>query len=125
MAEVRTLAIDLAKDVFQLAGENDRFEIVFEARLKSRQAFRDFLYTLKAPLVVLMGTGPGAQAWARELRGRGIDVRVLSAQRVEEHRSGAKNDRNDCLAILRAGRDWSIHPVPVKSVECLAIQASH
>ncbi len=125
MSEVRTLAIDLAKNVFQVAGEDDRFEVVFEERFKSRQGFRNFLYSLKAPLVVLMETGPGAQAWARELRSRGIDARVLPAQRVEEHRSGAKNDRKDCLAILRAGRDASIHPVPVKSAELLAMQAIH
>lgn len=125
MARVRTLAIDLAKNVFQVAGQDERLEIVFEERFKSRQSFRDFLYTLKAPLVVLMETGPGAQAWARELRSRGIDARVLPAQRVEEHRSGAKNDRKDCLAILRAGGDVSIHPVPVKSAELLAMQAIH
>jgi transposase len=125
MAGVRTLAIDLAKTVFQIAGENDRFEVVYEARLTSRKAFYDFLRTLLAPLVVLMETGPGAQAWARLLRERGIDARILPAQRVQEHRSGAKNDRKDCLAILRAGRDASIHPVPVKSPEVLAMQAIH
>lgn len=125
IAGVRTLAIDLAKNVFQVAGENERFEVIFEARLASRQAFYDFLLTLLAPLVVLMETGPGAQAWARFMRTRGIDARILPAQRVQEHRSGAKNDRKDCLAILRAGRDASIHAVPVKSQEVLAMQAIH
>jgi len=125
MATVRTLAIDLAKNVFQVAGENDRSEVVFEARLTSRKAFYEFLRTLVAPLMVLMETGPGAQAWARLLRERGIDARILPAQRVQEHRSGAKNDRKDCWAILRAGRDTSIHAVPVKSPEVLAMQAMH
>ena len=125
MATVRTLAIDLAKNVFQIAGENDRFEVVHEARLTSRQAFYNLLLSLVSPLVVLMETGPGAQAWARLLQARGIDVRILPAQRVQEHRCGAKNDRKDCLAILRAGRDRSIHPVPVKSPEILAMQAIH
>ncbi len=60
MAGVQTLAIDLAETVFQLAGENDRFEVVYEARLTSRKAFYDFLRTLLAPLVVPMETGPGA-----------------------------------------------------------------
>lgn len=125
MAKVRTLAIDLAKSVFQLAGEDERGEVVFEGRLKSREAFSEFLRSLRPPLVVLMETGPGAQSWARELCSRGIEVRVLPAQRVGEHRSGAKNDRKDCLAILRAGRDGSIHAVPVKSVERLSMQAMH
>lgn len=125
MARVRTLAIDLAKSVFQVAGEDERGTVVFEDRIKSRESFVEFLRTLKPPLVVLMETGPGAQSWARELQSHGIEVFVLPAQRVEEHRSGAKNDRKDTFAILRAGRDKSIHAVPVKSVERLTMQALH
>ena len=52
-------------------------------------------------------------------------VRILPAQRVAEHRSGAKNDRNDAYAILRAGRDIGIKAVPVKSSQALAMQALH
>ncbi|MBK6729073.1 MAG: transposase [Xanthomonadales bacterium] len=117
------MAIDLAKSVFQVAGEDERGTVVFEDRIKSRESFVEFLRTLKPPLVVLMETGPGAQSWARELQSHGIEVFVLPAQRVEEHRSGAKNDRKDTFAILRAGRDKSIHAVPVKSVERLTMQA--
>lgn len=125
MAKVRTLAIDLAKNVFQVAGEDERGTIVFEDRIKSREAFLDFLRSLRPPLVVLMETGPGAQSWARELQSRQIEARVLPAQRVEEHRSGAKNDRKDTHAILRAGRNQSIHAVPIKSVGLLTMQALH
>lgn len=125
MAKVRTLAIDLAKHVFQVAGEDADGSVVFEARLKSREAFYEFLRTLSPPLVVLMETGPGAQSWARWLQSRGLEARVLPAQRVAEHRSGAKNDRKDTHAILRSGRDEAIHAVPIKSVERLTMQALH
>ena len=121
--KMTTLAIDLAKDVFQVAGEDAREKVVFEARYPSRAAFGEFLHTLQPPLAVLMETGPGAQAWARELQAHGVTVRVLPAQRVAEHRSGAKNDRKDAHALLRAGRDRSIAAVPVKSVERLTMQA--
>jgi len=124
-ANVERLAIDLAKNVFQLAGEDARGQVVFEERLKSREAFSAFLRQLGSRVTVLMETGPGAQAWARELQGRGVRVRILPAQRVAEHRSGAKNDRNDCRAILRADRDDTIQPVVVKSTEALAMQALH
>lgn len=120
-----TLAMDLAKHVFQVAGEDVGGKVVFEARYRSRAAFWEFLQTLRPPLEVLMETGPGAQAWARELQGRGVTVRVLPAQRVAAHRSGAKNDRNDSHALLRAGRDQSIEAVPVKSIEQLTMQALH
>jgi transposase len=119
------LAIDLAKNVFQLGGEDARGAVVFEERIKSRESFRVFLRDLDPQVRVLMESGPGAQAWARELQGRGVRVRILPAQRVAEHRSGAKNDRNDCRAILRAGRDVSIEAVVVKSPQALAMQALH
>lgn len=124
-AKFEVLAIDLAKNVFQLAGEDAHGQVVFEDRIKSRESFSAMLRELDATVTVLMESGPGAQAWARELQGRGVCVRILPAQRVAEHRSGAKNDRNDCRAILRAGRDTSITAVVVKSTQALAMQALH
>lgn len=120
-----TVAIDLAKQVFQVAGEDAHGQLVYEQRIKSRDAFSALLGTIARGATVLMETGPGAQAWARQVQALGCLVRVLPAQRVADHRSGAKNDRNDALAILRAGRDQAIHAVPVKSVEALAMQAVH
>ena len=120
-----TVAVDLAKRVFQVAGEDAQGRVVYEQRFKSREAFHSFLTALPAGMTVLMETGPGAQAWARLLQAQGQQARILPAQRVAEHRSGAKNDRNDVLAILRAGHDGGIAAVPVKSAAALAMQALH
>lgn len=120
-----TVAVDLAKRVFQVAGEDALGRVMVETRLPSREAFRTFLRALPEGLELLMEPGPGAQAWAREALGFGQRVRLLPAQRVAEHRSGAKNDRNDTHALLRAGRDRSIAAVPIKTAEALAMQAQH
>src|SRR5690606_24528550 len=87
-----TVAIDLAKNVFQVAGEDALGQVIYEARIKSREAFLVLLHKLPAGVTVLMETGPGAQAWARLLQAQGKRARILPAQRVAEHRSGAKND---------------------------------
>lgn len=120
-----TVAVDLAKRVFQVAGEDALGQVLYEHRIKSRDAFHAFLCTLPSHIVVLVETGPGAQAWARQLHEQGNQARILPAQLVANHRAGAKNDRNDALAILRAGRDSKIAAVPVKSAAALAMQALH
>ena len=125
MNEITAIAIDLAKDVFQVAGENARCEVMLSERLKSRQAMHKFIQTLEPPLTVAIETGPGAQAWAREIQARGVEVKILPAQHTAAHRSGNKNDANDALSILRALHDVSVHPVPVKTQEQLAMQALH
>ncbi|PWU27435.1 IS110 family transposase, partial [Pseudomonas sp. RW407] len=99
MSTCTTVAVDLAKKVFQVAGEDAQGQLVYEQRIKSREAFQVFLQKLPKGVTVLMETGPGAQAWARLLQMQGNPVRILPAQRVAEHRSGAKNDRNDAHAI--------------------------
>ena len=125
MDKITAIAIDLAKNVFQVAGENARCEVVHEARLKSRLAMHKYIAKLVPPLTVAVETGPGAQAWAREIQARGIEVRILPAQHTAVHRSGNKNDTRDAHAILRALHDRSVHPVPVKTPEQLAMQALH
>lgn len=125
VTQCSTFSVDLAKSVFQVAGEDSAGRMHYEARLRSREAFATFLRALPKGVEVLMETGPGAQAWAREAQSLGLRVRLLPPQRVAEHRSGAKNDRRDAHALLRAGRDTSIFAVPVKSAETLALQALH
>ena len=120
-----TVAVDLAKRVFQVAGEDALGQVIFEDRIKSREAFQVFLGKLPTSVTVLVETGPGAQAWGRLLHAQGNSVRILPAQLVANHRSGPKNDRNDALAILRAGRDCKISAVPLKSAAALAMQALH
>jgi transposase len=125
LAACTAIGVDLAKRVFQVAGQDAQGQVIFEDRIRSREAFTTFLRTLPAGVTVLMETGPGAQSWARLLVEQGHTARILPAQRVAEHRSGAKNDRKDAHAILRAGRDSDIHAVPVKSAQALAMQALH
>ncbi|WP_447649505.1 IS110 family transposase [Pseudomonas abietaniphila] len=125
LAACTTVAVDLAKRVFQVAGEDAQGKVLYEHRIKSREAFHTFLCNLPAHVAVLVETGPGAQAWARQLLEQGNQARILPAQLVANHRAGAKNDRNDALAILRAGRDGNIAAVPIKSAAALAMQALH
>jgi hypothetical protein len=65
------MAVDLAKRVFQIAAENALGEVLFEKRIKSREAFAAFLRRLPPGLGVLMEIGPGAQAWAPQLAEQG------------------------------------------------------
>ena len=125
MDKITTIGIDLSKRDFQAVTEGRDGAEISRPRFRSREAFAAFIETLTPPLRVGMESGPRAQAWARMLQARGLEVRILPAQRVAEHRSGAKNDRNDARAILRALRDRSIHPVPIKTPEQLAMQALH
>lgn len=86
----KVIAVDLAKRVFQVAGEDALGLVVYENRIKSREAFHAFLRKLPATVTVLMETGPGAQAWARLLQAQGNCARILPAQHVANHRSGPK-----------------------------------
>ncbi|GLH35454.1 hypothetical protein BR1R5_48430 [Pseudomonas sp. BR1R-5] len=49
-----TICVDLTKQVFQLAGEDAAGRVIYEDRIKSRQAFHDFLLKLPVTVTVLM-----------------------------------------------------------------------
>lgn len=125
VAKASELAIDLAKDVFEVVGADRYGHELWHRSLRSRKAFERFLDQLEAPLCVGMETGPGAQAWSRQLQARGITVKILPAHSVKAHGHRMKNDLNDARAILRAMHDPDIHPVPVKTLAQLALQQEH
>ena len=118
-----TIAVDLAKDVFEIAAANSAWKIVERKRL-TRAQFERFWQTRQPGSVVMEACGT-AHHWARELIALGFDVRLLPAHEVRRFRGRNKTDRTDCEALLDAARSPRIHAVAVKSADQQQILALH
>ncbi len=117
----KTIAIDLAKDVFELAINNGG--VITRERL-TRNRFLHYIAQLSPAHIVMEACG-SAHHWARHLKARGHDVIMLPAQHVRPFRRGNKTDRADANALLQADRIGGIKPVPIKSVEQQNLQHLH
>jgi transposase len=118
-----TVAVDLAKTVFELAVADEHWRVVERARL-TRGQFERWFANREVSLVVMEACAT-AHYWARTLRARGIEVRLLPAKYVRAYVKRNKTDAADALALLEALRASDIKPVPVKSIEQQALQALH
>src|SRR5688572_31460219 len=81
-----TIAVDLAKNVFEIAVAAEAGAIREHRRL-SRAQFEHFWRTC-ANCRVVMEACSGSHFWARELTARGFDVTLLPPHRSEERRVG-------------------------------------
>jgi transposase len=118
-----TIAVDLAKHVFEIAVSELAGQINERKRL-SRPQFERF-WTTRAACRVVMEACASAHFWARYLRARGFEVRLLPPHYVKPYRRRNKTDRADCDALLEADRCNRIHPVAVKSEDQQALVALH
>ncbi|MFZ1909230.1 MAG: IS110 family transposase [Burkholderiales bacterium] len=118
-----TVAVDLAKNVFEIAVADKSWKVVDRARL-TRSQFARWFDNRAVDLVVMEACG-SAHHWARTLRARGIEVRLLPAQYVRAYVKRNKTDAADAAALLEAARASDIKPVSVKSIEQQALQALH
>ena len=118
-AAVTTIAIDLAKDVFQLALADASFGIVRSLRLKRA----DFLaFWSNHPIVhVVMEACGSAHHFGRWFSAMGHRVTLLPAQYVKPYVSRNKTDATDCAAL----RASDIKPVPIKTEHQQVIQLMH
>ncbi len=123
MNESRTISVDLAKDVFEVAIADGRSRNLERKRL-SRGQFERLLGN-SPPAVVLFESCGTAHFWARTARSHGHEPRIIPAQYVRPYRRRNKTDRADCEALLEAERCAEIKPVPVRSVEQQQIQQLH
>jgi len=122
MENPTTIAVDLSKDVFEIAVERQG-RICQRRRLHRRQMVAFF--STCPPATVVMEACGSAHHWGRKLRGFGHTVKLLPAQHVAKSRIGSKTDRRDCQAILAARDREDVVPVPVKSVEQQTIASLH
>ena len=118
-----TVAVDLAKSVFELAAADEHWKVIERARLTRAQFERWFQN--RAVRLVVMEACATAHHWARMLRARGIEVRLLPAQYVRAYVKRNKTDAADAMALLEAARGSDITPVAVKSIEQQGLQALH
>ncbi len=110
-----TVAVDLAKSVFQLAVADGSWKVVESHRL-GRAQFERWFANREVGLVIMEACG-SAHHWARWLNALGIQVRLLPAAYIRAYVKRNKTDAADACALLEAARCADIEAVRVKSVE--------
>ena len=108
-----TIAIDLAKSVFEI-GISDRPGHVAGNHRLSRSELPAFL-AAQPPATVVMEACSSAHFWGRKFEGFGHDVKLLPPFAVRPYVQRSKTDRTDVKGMLEAWRNTDIHPVPVKT----------
>lgn len=118
-----TVAIDLAKEVFELAFADAQGRVIERKRL-SRKTFARVMEQ-RPPMRVLMEACGSAHYWGRRFQRRGHAVRLIPARDVRPYVRGNKTDRNDVAGMLEADRCADIAEVPLKTPEQQGIQSLH
>jgi transposase len=118
-----TVAVDLAKSVFQLAVADAAWRVTEQHRL-TRSQFERWFLNRNVSLVIMEACG-SAHHWGRWLNGLGIEVRLLPAAYIRAYVKRNKTDAADACALLEASRCADIAPVKIKSIEQQALQGLH
>ena len=114
-----TIAIDLAKSVFEI-GISDRPGHVSKNHRLSRAELSTFL-AAQPPATVVMEACSSSHYWGRKFAGFGHEVRLLPPVYVRPYVQRSKTDRTDVKGMLEAWRNSDIRPVPVKTESLTAI----
>jgi transposase len=123
MLEISVLGIDLAKDVFHVAGMNARGEVVLRKRIY-RCDLEDFISSFPSVLIGMESCAT-CHYWARIFEKYGHQVRVMAAQFVKPYVKSNKNDILDAEAIAEAVTRPTMRFVPLKKLEQQDIQSLH
>lgn len=123
MAKHNLIAVDLAKNVFQVCGMTKHYKVVFNKQLKRRE-LPEFMAN-QPPVEIAMEACYSSHYWGRCFEAMGHTVTLLPPQHVTPFVRGNKSDHNDAVAIAEAAHRPNIKPVPVKTIEQQDIQCLH
>jgi len=118
-----TVAVDLAKNVFELAVADGEWRIIERHRLSRARFARFFVH--RPPGQVVMEACGSAHHWARRILAEGHRVRLLSAHYMKPYVGRSKTDRADAAALIEAARSARIREVPIKTVQQQQLQSLH
>ena len=123
MNEIKTLGIDLSKQVFEMHGVNEHDKVVLRKRV-SRGNLMNVVANLPICLIGLEACG-GAHYWARRFKQLGHEVKIMPPQYVKPYVKTNKTDRADAEAICEAVRRPTMRFVGIKNLEHQDIQSIH
>ncbi|WP_367395213.1 IS110 family transposase [Cupriavidus sp. Agwp_2] len=121
--QITTIGIDLAKNVFQVHGANERGKTVLRKQLR-RDQVAAFFANLPSCLIGMEACG-SAHHWARKLQALGHTVRLMAPQFVKPYVKSNKNDAADAQAICEAVTRPTMRFVPIKNVEQQTVLSLH
>jgi transposase len=117
------IAMDIAKRVFQLHAVDPQTGEIERVKLR-RDAVLEFFARRPSSLVAIEACG-SAHYWARALRGRGHEVRLLAPKSVRPFVRSNKTDAADAQAIWTAVQQPEAKFVAIKSESQQAILTLH
>lgn len=120
---IKTIGLDIAKNIFHLVGLNRYGKRVLKKKLRRSQLLNYFANL--APCTIAIEGCASSYYWQRELIKLGHRVKLLPAQHVKAHVRGNKNDYNDALAIAEASLVPQMREVTPKTIEQQSMQALH
>jgi len=121
--DITTIGVDLAKNVIQVHGVDQRGKAVLRKQF-TRQKVVEFFANL-APCLVGMEACASAHHWARQLQKQGHQVKLMAPQFVKPYVKTNKNDAADAEAICEAVSRPNMRFVPIKNGEQQAVLALH
>lgn len=123
LSTVTTVAVDLAKHVFQVHGCDAGGRVVVTAALRRKEVL-PFFASL-GPCLVGMEACGSAHHWGRELMALGHDVKLIPPVYVKPFVKRQKNDKNDAAAIYETLFRPGLRFVKVRSVDNQAMLMQH
>jgi len=117
--KIKTIGIDLAKNVFQIHGVDVSGKTVVKKQLRRNQMATYFVKL--EPCLIGMEACASAHFWARKLTAMGHTVKLMQPQYVKPYVKTNKNDAADAEAICEAVTRSNMRFVPIKSVELQTI----
>jgi transposase len=121
--KITTVGIDLAKNVFQVHGIDERGKAVLRKQLRRAQVA--VFFGNLPPCLIGMEACASAHHWARTLQRFGHTVRLMAPQFVKPYVKTNKNDVADAEAICEAVSRPNMRFVAIKSIEQQAILSVH
>jgi transposase len=120
---ITTIGIDLAKNVFQVHGVDERGKAGLRRQLKRAQVLSFFVNLPRC--VIGMEACGSAHFWARKFTELGHTVKLMAPQFVKPYVKTNKNDAADAEAICEAVGRENMRFVPIKNAEQQALLALH
>ena len=117
------IAVDLAKNVFQVFEMKNGSKISYNKQLKRADLLK--FMTKQQPTLVAMEACYSSHYWAREFKKCGHTIKLLPAQHVTPFVRGNKSDKNDVVSIAESSLRPNITEVPIKTIEQQGIQSLH